>query len=294
MKVFYDRHYVGAKHAFDTTRKAAHIAEEIASGRLDGAVLTEPDEGSINNAIAGIERVHTAEYVDAIRTGSDSFLASTQGFEWDPGIWSMAVHSTAGVISAVDAALSEGVAGSLSSGLHHAKPETGAGYCTVNGLVIAAAQHLTAKSDLSIVILDVDAHCGGGTAACLQHVGLAGRVQHLDLVTVGFDDYEPVGPDDRRVYAPREDVGYLAAVNDMVDAIDWTTTDLILHNAGMDPYPSVSISALAERERLIFGAGAAHSTPIAWVLAGGYTLDLAMDELVDLHLETPRAALTAR
>ena len=70
--------------------------------------------------------------------------------------------------------------------------------------------------------------------------------------------------------------------------------DLVLDNAGMDPYPSVSISALAERERLIFGAGAAHSTPIAWVLAGGYTLDLAMDELVDLHLETPRAALTAR
>ena len=42
------------------------------------------------------------------------------------------------------AALQSGVAGSLSSGLHHARRERGDGYCTFNGLAIAAGEALTA------------------------------------------------------------------------------------------------------------------------------------------------------
>ena len=47
----------------------------------------------------------------AIQTGSDPDLATSQSFDWDPGIWSMALHSTAGVIGAIRSALSDGIAG---------------------------------------------------------------------------------------------------------------------------------------------------------------------------------------
>ena len=64
----------------------------------------------------------------------------------------------------------------------------------------------------------------------------------------------------------------------------------MLYNAGMDPHPGISAEALAHRERLMFELAAANDTPVAWVLAGGYTWGITMDELVDLHLLTARAA----
>ncbi len=49
--------------------------------------------------------------------------------------------------------------------------------------------------------------------------------------------------------------------------------------------PSVG-DTVATRERLVFERANAESTPIAWVLAGGYTSGITMDELVDLHWQT--------
>ena len=34
MKVFFDKHYVGAEYAFDTTRKASHVAEALEAGEV--------------------------------------------------------------------------------------------------------------------------------------------------------------------------------------------------------------------------------------------------------------------
>ena len=291
MKVFFDDHYVGAEYAFDTTRKASHIAEALEAGRVGGLEIAAPTDTDRTTADRHIRRVHTAEYVAAIRTGEDSGLAGTNGFEWDPGIWQMAIHSTGGVIAATEAALRDGVAGSLSSGLHHAKPENGDGYCTVNGLVVAASAHLERHPDHRVVIVDVDAHCGGGTAACLESAGLAGRVQHLDIYTSPFDRYQPVGPDDVLVRGGDTDDEYLADVGVLLDSIEWDQTDLVLYNAGMDPHPGISAAALGERERLMFDTAATHATSVAWVLAGGYTWAITMNELVDLHLLTAEAAV---
>ena len=291
MKVFFDQHYVGAEYAFDTTRKASHVAEALEAGRVDGIEMATPAGSHRAIAEQHIEQVHAAEYVDAIRTGADTALARTNGFDWDPGIWRMAVHSTAGVIAATEAAVRDGVGGSLSSGLHHAKPDNGEGFCTVNGLVVAASAHLERHPDDRVVIVDVDAHCGGGTAACLVSAGLTDRVQHLDIYTSSFDLYRPVGPDDVLVRGGDTDEEYLSDVAVLLNSIDWEQTDLVLYNAGMDPHPGISAEALAHRERLMFEQAVANDTPVAWVLAGGYTWGITMDELVDLHLLTVRAAI---
>src|SRR5260370_35742530 len=78
----------------------------------------------------------------------------------------MVLSANGGAVAAGLAALEQGVAGSLSSGLHHARHARGAGFCTFNGLVIAAREALAAGA-ASVLILDLDAHCGGGTASLI-------------------------------------------------------------------------------------------------------------------------------
>ena len=188
LKVAYNPKYTIAEYGFDTTRKAKWIADELENEAVPNTELLDP-AAFINRAKELISEIHSQDYVQALITGSPSILATSQGFSWDKGIWEMALNSTAGVIAATEIALQEGAAGSLSSGLHHARRDSGAGFCTVNGLAVTAT-HAKTLVDGRIVILDFDAHCGGGTHSLIKDDG---QILHLDLSTNGFDSYEPVG-----------------------------------------------------------------------------------------------------
>jgi acetoin utilization deacetylase AcuC-like enzyme len=303
LQVHYSTDYVAAAHAFDTTRKAAWVADAVRD--LPGVTLVAPasawDAASVEVAI---RRVHDGAYVDALATGQPRHLAESQGFRWDEGLWTAVRTSTAGVLSAVDVVLGgrggRGVgvrlSGSLSSGMHHAKHATGDGYCSVNGLVVAAA-HAVARHDVDVTVLDLDAHAGGGTDELLRlhgrSLGLE-RVRHLDLTTKPYDSYSsrPSRPGDINI----EDVGldgdddaYLAAVDTLLDALPEGPGDLVLHNAGMDPSPGITFAALAERERRVASALAERGLAAVFVLAGGYTWSASEREVADAHASTVRA-----
>ena len=284
MKVFYNKAYTAAAHAFDTTRKSGKIATAMDEGCAPGCELVDPvDFADLAEEL--IEATHAPAYVVALRTGEPHDLAESQGFDWDEGIWDMAVNSTAGVLAAADEALATGgSSGSLSSGLHHARHAGGEGCCTVNGLAMAATRATELVSG-TIVILDLDAHCGGGTN---ELVGGNGRILHLDLSTSSFDSYNPDGDDELTVLHGPSDVEYLEHVHGYLGRIP-DDTDLVIYNAGMDPHPGVSAEGLAQRERLVAAWCARNSVPMAFTLAGGYTWGITMDELVDLHLHTVRA-----
>ena len=284
MKVFYNKAYTAAAPVFDTTRKSGEIATAMDEGCAPGCELVDPVD-FVDLAEELIEATHAPAYVEALRSGEPHDLAGSQGFSWDEGIWDMAVNSTAGVLAATDEALATGgSSGSLSSGLHHARHAGGAGYCTVNGLAMAAT-HATKLVSGTVVILDVDAHCGGGTN---ELVGDDGRILHLDLSTSSFDSYRPDGDDQLTVLHGPSDVEYLEHVHRHLGRIP-DDTGLVIYNAGMDPHPGVSAEGLAQRERLVAAWCARNSVPVAFVLAGGYTWGITMDELVDLHLHTMRA-----
>lgn len=160
VNLFYSPKYVGSGHAFDTTRKAKWIADSLAESTIPGIELVEPDPLTRDQ----MATVHDLGYVLAVQTGPPRGLAESQGFSWDGGLWPMVLASNGDAVAAGLAALENGVAGSLSSGLHHARCGSGAGFCTFNGLVIAAREALAAGAG-SVLILDLDAHCGGGTAS---------------------------------------------------------------------------------------------------------------------------------
>ena len=284
MRVFYSPSYVIAKHAFDTTRKARWVAESLQREPVAGVEIVEPAPLSEAQLLA----VHAPEYVNAIRTGEPRELAESQGFEWDEGLWRMVLASNGGAVAAALAAMEDGVAGSLSSGLHHARRAHGAGYCTFNGLAIAAREALAAGAR-SVLILDLDAHCGGGTASLID--GDA-RIRQVDVSVDAYDRYD--GSAQSRLELVRRAEDYLPAVQRALDALDeeHATFDLCIYNAGMDPcelcetggLAGITAGMLAERERVVFEWCRRRGLPVAFVLAGGYSRGrLGEAALVALH-----------
>lgn len=94
------------------------------------------------------------------------------------------LNSTAGILCAVDDVCERGheFSCSLSSGMHHARVDRGKGFCTVNSLAIGA---LCARKGGRVLVLDLDAHWGGGTAQYIKGSG----VLQVDLSTTDFDRY---------------------------------------------------------------------------------------------------------
>lgn len=188
--------------------------------------------------------------------------------------------------------------GSLSSGLHHAAAGQGRGFCTFNGLALAARATVEAGAG-RVLILDLDAHCGGGTHGL---VGEMAAVWHADVSVNGFDAYAPGFRQSLDMVTRAAD--YLPTVERRLAAIErsWPSFDLCLYNAGMDPHQNcpvgglagINAAMLAERERMVFDWCRRRGTAVAFVLAGGYT-GPRLDEsaLVALHRLTLAAAADA-
>ena len=292
MRVFYSPEYVGSGYAFDTTRKARWIADSLLKSPLPGIELAEPEPLTWNQVAA----VHDPGYVRAVETGVPRELAESQGFRWDAGLWPMVLASNGGVVAAARAALEQGVAGSLSSGLHHARQERGAGFCTFNGLVIAAQAALAAGAR-SVLILDLDAHCGGGTASLIAGEP---RIWQVDVSFSSVDSYRSTERVRRAMVVAAPE--YLLTVKRMLHEVGQQCRefDLCLYNAGMDPFEFCPIGGqagvtqpiLADRESMVFDWCAGRRLPIAFVLAGGY-VGPGLDEcgLVSLHRLTLSAAV---
>ncbi len=266
---------------FDTLRKSAEIAQRIPEMLVDPAYM-------VDEAIKQILNAHSREYVKALQTGDPEYLSETNGFTWDEGIWEMAVNSTAGVLAACKTVLSPDVdapkiAGSLSSGLHHASTGSGSGYCTVNGLAVAA----NSFKNLNIMILDFDAHCGGGTVNMLRDLGIDHRVSQYDISTNMFDEYD--ADENHIINIANTDENYLETVTKILTTID-TRYDLVLYNAGTDPYPTISHETLKERDKLVFQTCSDNQIPCVFVLAGGYTFSQDMNSLVKSHVNTIKSA----
>ena len=133
-----------------------------------------------------------------------------------------------------------------------------------------AAQHALDLGLTNVVIVDFDSHHGGGT-----HYLIRGepRIQQVDLAVNGYDQYVC---HDNCTVLHLSGRTYLQAVKDSLAAIP-DGTQLLIYNAGMDPYRGCPTGGIAEctkevlneRERLVFDHAARRRIPIAFGLAGG-------------------------
>lgn len=290
MKLFYSDEYVAAGHAFDTTRKAQWIAESLAINPIPEIEICRPRMLSARE----LTRMHSSAYVMAMMHGHPKDLAESQGLPWDQLMWTASVASVSGACSAALAALDDGLAGSLSTGLHHARYERGNGYCVFNGLAFAAGVAYQAGTK-KVLVLDLDAHCGGGTHSLVSRWN---GITHLDISVSDFDSYQPVLPHTLDIVKKTDD--YLTTLVRRLTALFGQKFDLCIYNAGMDAHEDSGVGALsgitsdilAGRENIVFSWCRANSIPVAFVIAGGYTSEkLSKEKLVRLHRLTLSSAL---
>ena len=279
MNIYFNDNYTASLYAFDTTRKSGDVAQSLLDNPVDGVTLADP-AGFAQLTDGLIRQVHSTDYYAAVKSGTPIHVAQSQGFDWDEGIFPMAFNHTTGVVAAANEALILGrTAGTLSSGLHHAKWDKGEGFCTFNGLAVAARHGV--ELGARVLILDFDAHCGGGTHSLLQDVG--GDVVQVDVSVSGFDCYRAEG---KNKLIMSESGSYEWDINAALDyASSLGTFDLCLYNAGMDPFNcGVSVDELIARENAVAAFCRDNVPATAFTLAGGYTWgDVEMSEIVDLH-----------
>jgi acetoin utilization deacetylase AcuC-like enzyme len=195
---------------------------------------------------------------------------------------SLPYTSGAMLAAAQEAIANRRVACAPVSGFHHAGYANAGGFCTFNGLMVAA---LALKRDghaERVGILDLDHHWGNGTD---------GIIRRLNARWVRHHSSGETSP------RPSDAEPYLAALPALVRGFEHC--DVLLYQAGADAHVDdplggwMTSEQLARRDRIVFATAAAIGLPVAWNLAGGYQLDASggIAPVLAIHRETMRACI---
>ncbi len=208
---------------------------------------------------------HAPWYVDGVLD-----LTERNGFGGrEPEVAASLPYTTGSMVAAaLHVAEHGGFACSPTSGFHHAYHAAGGGFCTFNGLMVAAIQ-LQAMGE-TVGILDCDAHYGDGTQDIINQL----NKRHIKHHTMG--SRFACGSK-----APQFMPWLFAALDDLQDC------DVVLYQAGADPWENdplggqLSMTELAVRDMYVFGG----LKNIAWNFAGGYS-----PAVTSIHTHTLQAA----
>jgi len=196
------------------------------------------------------------------------------------------------------------------SGFHHAGWSNAGGFCTFNGLMVAALSVLDTakylgKPDLKVGILDYDMHYGDGTVDILDALGRTTR-ERIKHRTFGGDimpaQSHRQGNDRERALAAESVMEIPATLR----AWKAEGVGLVLYQAGADPHVNdplggvLTSAQLAHRDELVFETCKELQLPVAWCLAGGYMEDKSkpaediyarIRPTLDIHDNTMRACM---
>ena len=259
----------------ETRTKSGPLAKILIGGEVPGVDLIAPLPITRDELL----EIHDEQYIDRL-----------VNFE-RPELTRSIFASTGGVRDALDAMFEHGKAGSLSSGLHHAKRNHDEGLCYINGLALAALRAISKHGVKKVAVLDTDSHCGGGT---FQLLGENEKALLADVSCNSYDTWQP-NSDRHHLKVVNSASEYLDAVKQALKHIDGV--DALIYNAGMDPFEDcmtggmrgITREILAERERLVAQWCEDTQTPAMFVLAGGYGgKNLDLDGVARLHLPTIR------
>ncbi len=240
-----------------------------------------------------LEAAHDPPYVAAVLAASVSPKIERRiGFAVTAEVARRAVLSPGGTWLAAKLALVHGYAANAAGGSHHALPDSGAGFCVFNDLVVAALRLLGEGDSQRILIVDLDVHQGDGTA-----VILAGR-EDVATLSIHAERNFPVRKARSTMdVALADGTGndeYLAALAPALDAmIDRFRPDLILYQAGVDVHADDKLGRLAltdqgiaARDAMVAGRARTLGISLASAMGGGYG--------DDVHAVAARHAATMR
>lgn len=227
-----------------------------------------------------LEAVHDPDYVaEVLEARVPAAKERRIGFPVTAQVARRAEMVPGGTWLAAKLALETGFAANSAGGSHHALADTGAGYCIFNDLAIAAMR-LTEEGDAGhILIVDCDVHQGDGTAA------LTAGWPAIATYSIHAEKNFPVRKARSTLDVPLADgVGdeaYLETLAaTLVPMVEHFRPDLILYQAGVDPFVDDRLGRLAltadgleRRERFVAGLARIRGIPLASTLGGGYGVD---------------------
>lgn len=227
--------------------------------------------------------VHDKSYVDEVFAGT-----TLNGFENnDLAVAEACLWTVGSMVSATYAATNTKLPQcSPTSGFHHAGFAWGGGYCTFNGLMVAAAKFLHAHPGAKLGILDCDMHYGDGTQDILNRKPeMAKRIIHH---TSG-----------KHFHKGDDSMEFFVWLNDSIHEINDFGCDVVLYQAGADMHIDDPLGGLLDdgemkmRDLNVFRG---IRCGVAWNLAGGYRAEqgcpVEEDPVLFTHLQTVDAANT--
>jgi acetoin utilization deacetylase AcuC-like enzyme len=167
------------------------------------------------------------------------------------------------------------------SGFHHAGYAFAEGYCTFNGLMVAAEQMTSLIPGTRVAILDCDMHYGNGTDDIISSLpGMQKKVLHL---TSGKHFDMGASPDE-----------FFCWLDESLARINAFRPNLVLYQAGADmsindPLGGMLTDAqMMDRDMSVFSR---LQYPMVWNLAGGYQdgPNMHSNPVLQLHRQTVAA-----
>ena len=297
MNLYWNHTCVTYPHAPSVVMKTADIVKRIESQPIADVQVVDPMDDFYADgkvwvssfdvcALEHVEKVHSPEYVEAVRTGTPAHLAESSGITWSEALFPAAIAQISCVMAAVHHALDgQTQAGSISPNMNHARSGGGSKQCIFNGIAAAVSYAITGWDLSRILVIDCDKLWADGTEEILASL-FAGRTTHVDVASVGGGRYPEREGNiaksvSRLAYADRTEMAVQRMLAD-------ETYDLVIYNAGMNPVETgVDVEELSLRERMV--RAYIGDIPAVFLSGGGSpSSGLSMESLVDLHLLTVR------
>jgi len=286
----YDIGFMGIEnlHPFDA-KKYGKVYRYLQATVFDKVAVYTPEEVTDPELL----RVHTQRYLSDLKNNTSSVLASITeigplsflpNFLTRRYVLKPMRLATKGTVLASRLALKHGMAVNLSGGYHHAKSDSGGGFCALADIPLAAYDLLDEGKVKKVMVIDLDAHQGNGHEAIFAS----------DSQIAIFDVYNAWNyPRDipaqqhitfnHPVKPGIKDEEYLSLIRRYLpEAIKKANPDFIIYNAGTDVYErdplggmSITKEGIIERDHIVFEEATKRSIPIVMVLSGGYTKESA-------------------
>lgn len=272
--VFYNDRMVASAGSFSPSAgKAAEVVAEFTRRGLPAAFICSSQARAEH-----IKLAHDAAYVDNVLLGlADNGFGNRRQEVADALPYQIGSLLDACLFVASTDKRKRPVACSPSSGFHHAHFGHASGFCTFNGLVVAAMVLLQLGLARRVGILDCDHHYGDGTDDIVRRLNLGGKINHF---TAGGDP------------SARHANTFLRGLSNQVKSM--AGCDLVIYQAGADMHKDDPLGGLltteqmAQRDRLVFHTAHMYRIPLVWNLAGGYQRDElgTIQPVLDLHAQT--------
>lgn len=273
MRVYYST-AMNAENAQAFSPSASKPAKVIADWREKGFDLDVKKPLPVSGKT--IAQAHNPDYVQGVLS-----CTTPNGFgNTDEDVAASLPFTVGAMVSATKFALKTGQpAAALCSGFHHAGYEGGSGFCSVNGLIVAAIEAKKAGAN-SVGILDLDQHYGNGTDNIIRKLNLK-WVQHY---TAG----------QHRLEAEK----FLADLPSMLRK-KFHSCDVMIVQLGADPYIHdplggwMTMEQMERRDRIVFETFKQMGIGVAWNLAGGYSKDAngEITPVLAIHANSAKACI---